>query len=142
MSSNRIMVTGDKALDRKLKRLAKRVYPRVMRPAIRVGLTPIRAKIKSMANFGIDSIGILRASLSPKMSRKGASGRVWVDPSMNTEHQGRPRVPRFYAHLVEFGTRFMAAQPFMRPGFDSARPAAMNRIRSVVARMLAKEAAR
>ena len=35
-------------------------------------------------------------------------------------HERRVK-PVYYAHLLEFGTHKMSAQPFMRPAFDATR---------------------
>jgi hypothetical protein len=35
-----------------------------------------------------------------------------------------------YAHMIEFGTSRIAAQPFMRPAWDSKRRESLNIIRS------------
>src|SRR5262245_22663248 len=38
----------------------------------------------------------------------------------------------FYAKFIEFGTRFMAAQPFMRPAIDEDGPRAVTLMQDVV----------
>lgn len=50
--------------------------------------------------------------------------------------------PRRYAHLVEWGTRWAAAQPFMRPAFETKMTEAQRRFRAVYIAELEREAAR
>jgi HK97 gp10 family phage protein len=139
MARQTLNLLGDKALARKLQRMAEASYRRVMRPAIRAGLAPMVRAIRPLAP---QDTGLLAVAISPKMSRRAASGRVWVDPAMYVEIDGRTRRASKYAHLVEFGTRHLAARPFMRPGAAAARGPALARVESVAARELAKEARR
>lgn len=50
------------------------------------------------------------------------------------------RDPRYYAHLVEFGTSTAGAQPFLRPAFDQTRGECLELIREEVRRGLEEEA--
>lgn len=38
----------------------------------------------------------------------------------------------FYGHFLEYGTSQMAAQPFLRPGYDAARDRALTAVRAVM----------
>lgn len=51
----------------------------------------------------------------------------------------RPPVSR-RAHLVEFGTQFTPARPFIRPALDSKASAALDKMRDALARALRREA--
>lgn len=48
----------------------------------------------------------------------------------------------FYAHFLEWGTKKMAAQPFMRPALESKGREAVERMRTITGRAIEREAAR
>lgn len=54
--------------------------------------------------------GKLEAAIT---SGEVADGKIQVGPSQ----QG----PAFRAHFLEFGTKYMRAQPFMRPAFEASK---------------------
>jgi HK97 gp10 family phage protein len=59
----------------------------------------------------------------------------WVKAGYSrTFHDGDPNA--FYAHFVEFGTKKIAAQPFMRPALSKANP---DRIAQALAQVLGKD---
>jgi HK97 gp10 family phage protein len=62
--------------------------------------------------------GELRDSIKGivKMSPKQESGRITVGPTYGKSE--RRDSPGLYGLFVEFGTRYMPAQPYMRPAFD------------------------
>lgn len=46
----------------------------------------------------------------------------------------------FYAHFVEWGTKKMAAQPFMRPALESKANEAIDKMRNITAKRIEAEA--
>lgn len=61
--------------------------------------------------------GTLRRSIHHEtIDRSPIRARVAVGPDSSVT----------YAGYVEFGTRFMAAEPYMRPGFDAGKPLAID----------------
>ena len=72
-----------------------------------------------------DSIG-MKISLSPKQE----SGKVSVGP-LKDKSKGKDS-PGTWGMFVEFGSVHGAAQPFMRPGFDSASQAALEAFTEVI----------
>jgi HK97 gp10 family phage protein len=54
-----------------------------------------------------------------------SSSAVWVAPKVGKGAQGEfkgSRADGYYAHMVEYGTKFQSPQPFVRPSVDSAGP--------------------
>ncbi|AHE55908.1 HK97-gp10 family putative phage morphogenesis protein [Sphingomonas sanxanigenens] len=64
----------------------------------------------------------------------GGTVTVYIGPQRNSKPDG------WYGHLVEYGTIKMAAQPFMRPAFDSTKGQVQSRIRNDLAAAIAKAA--
>jgi len=83
-----------------------------------------------------DSIQIL------KHGKFRRSQNVFVGPKLNTRAStgnriyggGRKSVNGYYAHWLEFGTVFMEKKPYMRPGFDRGKLAALAILKRGVAK--------
>lgn len=147
----RIKVEGAKDLQKSLAALAKPAARiRVMRPAIRAAVVPIRVAAKAKAPV-MD--GFLKKSIASVVKTKIKSGSViGIIGVRKGEFQRKSKgqvtqtaKPNRYAHLVEFGhggPRPAPAKPFMRPAFDeNVRQA--NQIMATRARQeLAREAMR
>ena len=68
-------------------------------------------------------------SLSTHETKSGAKAVIRVE---NSEPGGKEH----HAVFLEYGTSKMAAEPFMRPGFDAAEARAADRFRAVIAERL------
>jgi HK97 gp10 family phage protein len=143
-----LTIRGNRELGIALERLPKRVFARVMRPAVNAALTPINKAAKRKAP---KETGALQASLGKKVRQFPATGTTWGavgprdDPKFrrpDPTHPNRPRRPIFYAHIVEAGTRTQAAQPFLRPALDEQGDAALHILYTKTAAGIEREAAR
>lgn len=92
----------------------------------RTDMTPFRTVVKAngarlqkltMQNAPIDT-GALMRSISLKIADGGLT--ALVAPGMH------------YAAYVEFGTRFMSAQPYVRPAFDTVRAKFISDLRKLM----------
>lgn len=143
-----LSIRGNRELGIALERLPKRVYSRIMRPAVNAALTPVNSAAKRKAP---KETGALRASLGKKVKQYPQNGTTWGavgprdDPKFHRPdpvRRGRVRRPIFYAHIVEGGTRTRAAQPFLRPALDEQEDAALAILYTKVAAGIEREAAR
>ncbi len=77
--------------------------------------------------------GELRDSIGMKivLSAKQESGTVTIGPLKDKSKKGKDS-PGTWGMFVEFGSVHGAAQPFMRPGFDSASQAALEAFTEVI----------
>ena len=71
--------------------------------------------------------GNLSRSIGIRNNRKSKGAELFVGPRLGGKNDG------YYAHMVEFGTKYTPAQPFMRPAIDSTE--------SKLVRMASQEAA-
>lgn len=123
-------VTGADELQRALHQLPNAVSRRAQIRALRVGAEPIRAVAASIAprdeQAGAPHMAdhIVIAEMSAR--RLAAEG---FHEDVAAVEVG-PLAKFFYAFFQEVGTAFHAAQPFMRPGFDSQVRRALTLIRS------------
>ena len=103
---SRIRVTGLKELEKKLK---DNVTLNDVKKVIAWNGKELQKKMQSKADFkkGYQT-GTTKQSITVKLSSTGMT----ADVKPGTE----------YAPYLEFGTRFMEAQPFMRPALDEQTP--------------------
>ncbi|WP_283149735.1 HK97-gp10 family putative phage morphogenesis protein [Silvimonas soli] len=132
-----VKLTGLDDLKRKLRELPKRVETRVVKVALKKGGEIIRDAAISRApeDSGLLKKNIVYRALSAKKGQVGVrkQAQKHVD---NPQNRRMRRVgkryysdgPAFYGRFVEFGTKNMAAHPFMRPAFDATAPAAIDAI--------------
>ncbi len=106
-------ITGDKKLDRKLKKLGSpKLIKKVIKKGLRNGSKPIQKEAKRNAPVG--KTGQLKKNVklrAQKRSRKSIGVNVQVG-------EGDFKGDQFYAAFIEYGTSKMPARPFMRPAWD------------------------
>lgn len=100
-------ITGARELERKLLGLGPAVATKIGADALLEGAKPI---LKDMRRRAPVKTGALRKSIATKAVR--GTGSVL------TRIIGFRAPGRYYAHLVEFGTRHSGSRPFMRPALD------------------------
>lgn len=105
------IVTGWKELDAAFAKLEVKVQGKALRSALRAGAQRIQAAAVQniVANPSIDT-GVLAASMKVR-----ATPRSRVRVGMEIVTKGAA-----HANLVEYGTKHMPAEPFLRPaGYDN-----------------------
>lgn len=125
------------ALEWEDKRLIAEVQA-VSRKAIRKGLVTVARSAKAKCPVGVDERfvaktganagkpwtarkpGTLKRSIRTRMSKKKLSGQVIAGARSSTEQTA------FYAGMVEFGTKNMPAQPYLRPAIEENFESIMN----------------
>ncbi len=134
---------GDKALMRTLDRLPAAMQRRVVRPGVRAALSPINKAAKRKAP---KETGLLKKSIGVKMKSFNRTGVIWgavgVRKGFRKVIDGKPRDPRRYAHLAEFGTETVPARSFMRGAFDENKGKAFGILKTKIMLGLAREAKR
>lgn len=121
MSKGSFGSRGFRELDRAFAKLEKGPTPSQERAALHAGAELVAAEARRLAP--VDT-GALRDSIKVADERdariygkvNGADVSVFIGPVGSTEEGDV-----FYARFVEFGTRYMKAQPFMRPAIQSKR---------------------
>ena len=144
----KLTIRGNRELGIALERLPKRLYSRIMRPAVNASLTPTNAAAKRKAPR---ATGALRASLGKVVRQYPRTGTTWgaIGPRddlkfrrPDPDRPGRLRRPSIYTHMVEGGTRTQPARPFLRPALDEQEGAALQILYTKVAAGIEREAAR
>ena len=101
----KLSLTGDKELERKLKKLPAKVQRNIVRKGMRKGLALLRKEARSLAP--VDT-GRLKKAIKTKVSLRSSgeiTGRVFV------KYKGKGAAP--YSHLVEWGGEKNSPSRFM-----------------------------
>jgi len=132
MSDVNVEIKGVKELLHSLKQFPQNIQKNVITGAIRAGCKPIVNSAKSYVP--VDS-GNLKKSIGivKRKSRDKTKIRFSVTPRRKGKYDG------FYAHIVEFGTSKMAAQPFMRPAYESQDNESIDEVKKYMAKRIDKE---
>lgn len=104
-----LKIEGMKDLQRKLRRLGKKVFKEIegiVEDAAEILVTEAKARAPVDTGRGRDSIHASKAF--------GARGKVTFDVG--------PSKDGFHLKFKEYGTRFQAKKPWLRPAADAAEP--------------------
>lgn len=121
-----IRISGMEELRSNLQQMPLKMVKQVIRPAIRAAAKPVTAEArKNIDQHGLIETGALRRSIGVKV-KTYRNRAVWagVGPrkGFEVQYKGKNRDPRYYAHLLERGTKRSKQTPFMRPATDNTRP--------------------
>lgn len=120
-------------IDRKIRRLASRLGPRIVRPAVDGVAAAIErvARAKAPVETGDlrESIKTERGMLEP---RSDSISRTQKDGIVSSVVVAGENVKPYAGH-VEYGTEHMAPRPFMRPALDTAGKAAASKAEREIA---------
>lgn len=148
MARNAMKLLGDKELERTFKTLGERVQRKVLRQAVNTAATPV---VKAARAKAPKDSGLLKKSLGKKLVTNKKAGVVTavVGPRRNVvgEHDGKPRKPSRYAHLVEKGHidgdgNHVPAQPFLRPAMEETEAQALGVMTDKLAAGVVREASK
>jgi HK97 gp10 family phage protein len=124
-----VQIVGLKGVEEALSQAGPKLAKRAMRKALEAGGKVFVARAKERAPILKKQTphrkpGDLRDAIMQdiKLSPKQEFGRARVGLKHDKEKGNQS--PGVYGLFVEFGTRHMAAQPYMRPAYDEAKDTA------------------
>ena len=137
----RVKVEGLAELRRALLQLPEEIRGGPLRAAVSAGLKVVQQK--AIADAPIDT-GTLKRAIYRTRSREGSSrvqeeGIVGVRSGKKFQKSNRDA---WYWRFLEFGTRHIAAQPFLRPAFDSTTSQQIEALRVKLAAAIERAAAK
>ena len=115
---------GAEEVMQKLRELSKTTVQKKVKKAVADGADMVRDEAKRLVPT---DTGRLRDSIIARTAKRGISGIVIADyPKDAGVRKSKTRkqaegAKEYYAFAVEYGTRHMAAQPFMRPAMLNKR---------------------
>jgi len=115
--------------------LEDKLREKALRKGIKAGLKAIEFTAKHYVP--VDK-GRLKEAIKTSTSKKkwgGIIGNVFVRAGKTKNDPAGA----YYAHMVEFGTKNMSAQPYMRPAFELNSPAILQRMVQEIQKTIAKE---
>jgi len=145
MAGARFEVKGLKELAKRANRLDAALRRKVYNQAMKAGGATIKARANSLVPV---KTGTTRKSLVVRSSTKAAKGLYGVKitvrgPALASQRVAHRRgqkgkeyhpdaVERYY-RFQELGTKHHRAQPFLKPGLESAAPAALEAVKTTLA---------
>jgi HK97 gp10 family phage protein len=150
-----VRIEGLAELNRALRELPQRIANRGLRTAVYAGAKVIRDEARHRAPKAAQSLGTkqpsagtLKRSVIMKHIRELSGGGrqtfyVLVRQGKKYRNQGKRgnlSQDAWYWRFVEFGTRKMAARPFLRPALESRRREAVEAIKGRLAQRIEIEA--
>ncbi len=117
-----------RGLNQMQKKLLKGVSKDQISRVVRMNTAELTQKAKERAPVSTEKTnpggahGQLKRSIIPSMSSGGMVGKVNATVD--------------YAEYVEMGTRFMAAQPYMKPAFDQQREVFLDDMKKLIMKEL------
>lgn len=139
-NKSQINLTGFRELEAALLKLPAELAKTVEADALRYGMIPVRKAAQNYARGIRDtgqlykSIGLTVRRVRRKLqyvnrytARVGPRGgfRITTGTYTRGKNKGKPiyRDPRYYAHLIEYGTSRQPARPFIRPAIEASEGA-------------------
>lgn len=122
----RFQITGLDQLEAKLQELPRKFARKAIREALRPAAEIIQREMEHLAH---KATGWLAAHITLRVSTSGQDrGRATIGFSSEKKPRakGRQTDARYEALYNEFGTRKMAARPFIRPAFDAKAESALD----------------
>jgi len=131
MADNTNRVRGLRDVQQALKKLPDKVEQRVLDDAVRAGAQVIlkEAKARVRVRSGALKRSIALGALAAGQRRR--PGQIFVGVK-------EPESER--AHLLEFGTRYARAFPFLRPAVDTRRRAFIKKVADMLGKGVEREA--
>lgn len=122
---------NEKLLD-SLKQFPKNIQKNILVGAVRAATKPL---VEAAKDYVPVDKGILKKSIGVHRKKTKDKSQVWftVSPRKGGKYDG------FYGHMVENGTSKMAAQPFLRPAFESQDNASIDAATKYMAERIDKE---
>ena len=135
-----ISILGDEALSKKFKSLEKAVQGKMLLPAMREAMKPVLSAARAAAPR---DKGMLARKIKLSSVRLRGKGKGIAVRTPTRAQLGIPKGAKGYypAHL-EYGTRKMAARPYMRPALETNRSRVLDSLRTGLWKRLAPEVER
>lgn len=148
--AERLHIAGAKEMEQLLRQLPQQLARQTLTAALREAAQPVLEEARRLAPVGTESKGRVRLRRSKKgkvsISHYGKlkpSLRIATVPASRTPHSATVVVTvgkAFWGMFLEFGTRHMKKQPFLRPAFEARQREALNRLGQALGERIEKAA--
>jgi len=125
-----VKVTGLKELDKELRGLGEKVARKALRSAVNTGAQVIKKEAKLLAPK--DTGRLSKKAIFVKRAREkgGKFKEVYIVGVRTGRREGEKNRNAFYWFFHEFGTKFLAARPFLVPAFETKKREAFEAIKN------------
>lgn len=133
-------VDGLAILERKMREFGPKLARRGLRSSAYAGIQVIKKEAQAMApvRTGRLSQKAIYVKLSKESTQYTAAYSLGVRVGRREAKRERDA---YYWFMVEYGTKFMAAMPFLRPAFESKKMEALQRFTNKLKQFVDKQAA-
>ena len=127
-------IEGGKELQRALSKIPLKFEKRIAKSAVRAGAAVILKEAR--LRVPVDD-GVLKKSLRvvARRSRRHSYSLASVVTRQGKKWQAQ-RMDAWYAHIIEFGSKFHSARPFMRPALDTRAAEAIKAVGQMIAKKI------
>lgn len=116
------------ALDARLQDIAEKVAKKALRSAARKGMNIVRDDVKANApEDQSDDADQIKVKTSVALLTKFRGPNLYVKVGIRGGAKKNPDTP-YYWRMVEFGTKYQPARPFMLPALESNGEAILNTV--------------
>lgn len=118
-------VKGGKAVDKKLRKMDRRLASRALKAGFRAAMEPVKDEAKRRAPV---KTGALRRSIRIA----GYSGRGYIGAVVRTGTRKQLKIPAnarfYYPAAIEYGVKGVSPRPFLRSALHAKRKVVLNRV--------------
>ena len=132
-----VRVTGMKELAAKLQSFGPKLARNGLRAAVSAGAEVIRKDVQARAP---EDTGVLRRAVYKKQIREESNNTkqtFYLGVRSGKKYQ-KKKQDAFYWRFLEFGTKHIAARPFVRSAFESKKNEAVERMKEKLAERIKK----
>jgi HK97 gp10 family phage protein len=121
MSAVKVVITGIKDIDKRLRQLEPKVGRKVVRQAIRASLKIMAQEVKNQVPV---RTGLTKSSVQVRALKAKKRGAIALEVRISGKVEGLIKTTRkgkrfFTPALVEYGHKGVAPNPFMRRAFEA-----------------------
>lgn len=133
-------VEGLRELDQELRALGPRLARGGLRSAVNAGAQVIKKAAQSLAPVRTGRLSRKAIYVRRAKELSSSFSQSYVVAVRTGRKQAKKDRDAYYWWFLEFGTRFVAAMPFMRPAFEGKKNEAFSAIRGKLANWIARNA--
>jgi HK97 gp10 family phage protein len=139
MNDGYVEVEGLAELQTALRELPDATARNVLRRVAKQALEPIAARARTLAPVDRGNL-VQSITVSNRLTRRQRSQAQTADPNDVVMYVGAGGLAQ--AHMMEFGTQDVAAQPYMRPAWDEGKERVLTSIKELLWAEIEKAAKR
>lgn len=124
-----VRIYGLAELERRMIQLGPKIARKALRSALNAGAQIIKKDAQARAPFLTGRLSRRALYVARLRSASGPSEETYIIGVRHGRKDKKRDRDAYYWKFIEFGTKFMAAMPFLRPAFESKKLEVLERIK-------------